>query len=228
MPGPWSRTVSSPSRTVTSISPPAGLHLAALSSRFETARSTVAGTPRTSDGSSVGREGDAGAVAPGPLDRVGGDEVEPDVLGLARRLVAAGELDELGDQRRHLGQLLGDVAQQLLAVAGRQRLVAGEHLDVRAQARQRRPQLVRRVGDELALRARRVLERAEHRVERRRQARELVVAGRVDAAREVARLGHLLGRPGQPLDGCEHRLRDDEAEAAARAMPRPRSGTAAP
>ena len=42
MPGPWSRTVTSPSRTVTSIVPPGGLHLAALSSRLPTARSSCA------------------------------------------------------------------------------------------------------------------------------------------------------------------------------------------
>jgi hypothetical protein len=112
--------------------------LAALSSRFATARSIVAGTPWTTDSwRSVARP-----VAARPLDGVRGDEVEPHLLGLRRLALAARELDQLGDEGRHLVQLLDDVAEQPLALAGRQRPLAREHLDVRPQARERRPQLV--------------------------------------------------------------------------------------
>ena len=68
------------------------------------------------------------------------------------------------------------------------------------------------VGDELPLRARGVLERGEHRVERRGEPRELVAARDLDPAGEVARLGHVLGRAGEPAHGREQRRGDDQAE----------------
>jgi hypothetical protein len=71
---------------------------------------------------------------------------------------------------------------------------------------------VRRVGDELPLGLRRVLERGEHGVERGREARELVTALVDDPAREIAGLGHVLGRTGQSLHRCEHRSRDEQPE----------------
>jgi hypothetical protein len=108
-------------------------------------------------------------------------------------LTGASELDQLGDERRHLGQLLDDVGEQPLALRSREPPPAREHLDVGAQAGQRRAQLVRRVGDELPLLASRILQRAEHRVEAHGQATELVLAARVDPLREVTGLGHLLG-----------------------------------
>ena len=49
MPGPWSRTETSPLRTLTSTVAPAGLHFAALSTRFVTARRIRERTPRTLD-----------------------------------------------------------------------------------------------------------------------------------------------------------------------------------
>ena len=104
------------------------------------------------------------------LDGVGSEQVEPDVLGLLRVLLRAGELDQLRDERRHLAELLDHVAEQPLAVLRRERPLAGEHLDVRAQARQRGTQLVGSVRDELPLGAARLLERREHRVEARREA----------------------------------------------------------
>ena len=97
--------------------------------------------------------------------------VEPHVLALAPRLVAARELDQVGDEHPELGRLLLDVGQQPRALVGRQRVGLRQHLDVRAQARDRRAQLVRGVGDELALGGDRALERVEHRVEVLRPAR---------------------------------------------------------
>ena len=51
MPGPWSRTTTLPSATVTSIGSSGGPQATALSSRLTTARSSRAGDPRTSVGS---------------------------------------------------------------------------------------------------------------------------------------------------------------------------------
>ena len=79
--------------------------------------------------------------------------------------------------------------EQPLALARRQLPVAREHLDVRAQARQRRAQLVRGVRDELPLRgARRLLERREHRVEAAREAARARPARRPRSARRGLRV----------------------------------------
>src|SRR5207248_5103908 len=112
----------------------------------------------------LGREEDTGPISLHALDRAGSHQIEPYILGVELLLLAACKLDQLGDQRRHLTELLDDVAQEPLALTRWQRALAREHLDVRAQARDRRSQLVRRVRDELPLRARRLLERSEHRV----------------------------------------------------------------
>ena len=101
----------------------------------------------------VGRERDRRPVAPGTLDRLGGDEVEADLLRLRRLLLAARKVDQLRDQRRHLGQLLDDVAEKAFAFTCRKRALTRENLDVRPQARQRRAQLVRSICDELTLSA---------------------------------------------------------------------------
>jgi hypothetical protein len=108
--------------------------------------------------------------------------------------------------------LLDDVREQPAALLRRECSVAGEHLDVRADARQRRPQLVGRVRDELALRPRGLLERAEHRVEAPREATELVLPLHVDPLGQVLRLRDALDRGGQPPYRPERGSRDDEAE----------------
>ena len=78
---------------------------------------------------------------------------------------------------------------------------------------------MRRVGDELALRPRGRLERREHRVERGRQAGELVTTALLDALREVARLRHLFGRPGESSHRCEDGARDEQPEGGGDAHP---------
>ena len=188
MPGPRSRTVSSPSCSRTSTTPPGGLHLAALSSRFATARSRRAGTACTSAGSSAVCEPDGRRVPAGALDRGRDQPVEPHVLDRRRLgLLVAGELDEVADERAQLLELRDEVGAQAVAVLGVGRAAARQHLEVGAQRGERRPELVRGVGDELALGALTALERFEHRVERARQARELVLALGLDPAREIAR-----------------------------------------
>ena len=182
-----------------------------------TARSIVEGAPWTTELVEVGLELDPRPVAARALDRVGGDQVEAHVSGrLGHRLGPglAGELDQLADQGGHLVDLLDEVVQQLLARLRRQLVPAREDLDVRLQAGERRAQLVRGVGHELPLRPARVLERAEHRVEARRQPAELVVAGRgrLDPLREIPRLGDRFRRRGQPAHGRQRGARDQQAE----------------
>src|SRR2546427_782990 len=82
---------------------------------------------------------------------------EAPVRGLRGMLLGPRELDQLRDQRRHLSELLDHVAQQPFPLYRRQRALAREDLDVGPQAGERRPQLVRGVGDELALCAARLL-----------------------------------------------------------------------
>ena len=82
MPGPWSRTITCPSRTATSTLPPGGLHLAALSSRFETARAIVFGTPCSSVGSSSVTNSTCGKSRWRARDHFVDEQVEPHVLGL--------------------------------------------------------------------------------------------------------------------------------------------------
>ena len=188
--------MTSPSCTATSTCPPGGLHLAALSSRFATARSIVDGTPWTSDSSRSVSNSTLGPVAPRALDRVGREQVEPHVLGGSTRRVAglARELDQLGDQRGHLVELLDHVASSCSRSSGAssfarartsmfvRRLVSGVRSSCEASATSCRCARLE------------LLERREHRVEARREPAELVVAGRgrLDPLREVARLGDVL------------------------------------
>ena len=84
-----------------------------------TARSSAAGTPTTVDSSSSAADHDLRRAPLRALDRVVDEQVEPDVLGLGLLRSLARELDEVADERRHLLELLDDVAQQLLAPLGR-------------------------------------------------------------------------------------------------------------
>ena len=98
-----------------------------------------------------------------------------------------------------------EVVEQAPALLGVELDVAAQDVDVRLQARQRRAQLVRRIGDETALRLEGLLERAEHRVERRSQSCELVVPALGDALTRLAGLCDSLGRRGQPAHRSERR-----------------------
>ena len=77
---------------------------AALSSRLLTARASRSGVPSTTAGSSAASKRTPGAWRRARVDRLGDQLVEPHVLALGLRLVAARELDQVGDER---AQLLG-------------------------------------------------------------------------------------------------------------------------
>ncbi|MDQ3875345.1 MAG: hypothetical protein M3322_07365 [Actinomycetota bacterium] len=98
--------------------------------------------PQDDGGPDIGDDVDAREAPEDPRDRIVDDDVEVDFFGLERPLVAACELDELVDEVAHLGELLDDVSCHLLAVAPRQSVAPQQELDVRAQARKRRAQLV--------------------------------------------------------------------------------------
>ena len=246
MPGPWSRTVSSPSRSRTSTAPSGGLHLAALSSRLATARSSRAALAgdharleRRSSNATCGR------VAARALDRGGHELVEPQRLG---RL--AGASPSRASSTRSPTSSPSSSSWATRSRRRRSRSAAGssrwraEHLEVGAQRGQRRAQLVRRVGDELALRALRVVERLEHRVERRREPARARRRRSASMRREqVARAGDVLGRLGQlgrpgarrggwrsgrgtPPARCRRARAGRGRGAAARAPCRPRSSAA--
>ena len=164
-------------------------------------------------------------VARRALIAVLGDEIEPDVLERLRLLLAARELGQLADQLGHLAELRDDVGQELLALPGRQPVAHREHLDVRPQARQRRPQLVRGVLHELALPLRGLVERLEHRVEGRGERADLVGALDGDPLAQVARRANALGGLAQVPERPQRRLRDEEARDRRRArFPPPRRG----
>ena len=104
----------------------------------------------------------------GALDRVGHELVEAQQLELGHRLLLACEVDQVGDEHGQLLELGDHVRAQPLVVA-RAEPGAPEHLEVRAQRRQRRAQLVGGVGDQPALRALRLRQRREHGVEGARE-----------------------------------------------------------
>ena len=99
-------------------------------------------------------------------DRVLDELVDVDLGALELRTVAR-QLEQAADQVTHLVRLALQIGEETLPAFGIEALLLLQDLDVRLQARQRRAQLMRRVGDEALLRLERFLERREHRVERR-------------------------------------------------------------
>ena len=134
----------------TSTSPSGGLHFAALSSRFATARSIVAGTPPTIASSSAPeRDVRAGFVASArSLPRRRGRAGLPPAAPAPARRGRARSARRPAPSSRSAGRRRRRAAARVRRAAAP---VARQHLDVRAQAGERRSQLVRGVLDELAL-----------------------------------------------------------------------------
>ena len=111
------------------------------------------GSPLTTVGCRFAPEHDLVAPAPlGPLDQLTRDLVEAHVVDDVARLRPARQLDDVADQRRQLVELGDDVGAQARALLLGQAVGVLQHLDVGAQARDRRAQLVACVGDQVALR----------------------------------------------------------------------------
>ena len=184
----------------------------ALSSRFETARAIRSGSPLTTVGSSE-RWNVRSGKRRSKRSTSGVDErVELDVVEALGRPRSAGELDDVADEAGQLVELADDVGAKRGQVGGRSRSRVLEHLDVRAEARDRGAQLVARVGDQVALRRGRSLERVERAVEAACEARELVTPGLLEPVGEVGIAGQGLGPAREPAHGPECRARDDRAE----------------
>ena len=171
------------------------------------------GSPLTTVGCRRRAEGDLVAPAAlGALDELAHDLVDADVVDDVARLRAARELDHVADERRQLVELRDDVGAQARALLLGQAVGVLQHLDVGAQARDRRAQLVARVGHEVALRLGRSLERVERRVEAAAEARELVLALDLEPLREVGVRGQRLGLAREARDGRQRRARHHAAE----------------
>ena len=87
---------------------------------------------------------------------VGCEQVQAEHLRLLLLVLrVTREVDQVADQAGELLELLDDVGEQRLALVVGDQVGVGEDLDVGADARDRRAQFVRCIGDELALRAQR-------------------------------------------------------------------------
>ena len=177
-----------------------------------TARSIRARSPRTAGRPQRALERDVAGAAARALDAGLHDRGEVEHLEVALRRPLAGELDEIADEAGQLAQLREHVLAQLAALFRRQLARAREQLDVGLHGGQRGAQLVRGVGDQLALGAARLGQRLEHRVEAARQRGQLVVADRLDAARQVVRGRHVARAAHQPAHRAHRAAADEAAE----------------
>ena len=162
-----------PSRATTLTGRPAGRGVRAFSTRLPIARASASASPRTVTGAGA----PTSTRAPRARQREHVEPTRSSEPGAGR--VLAGEREQVVEQvREPLGVVL-EIGQHL-GVRAVLRDVGG----VAAQRGQRRPQLVRRVGDEAALGLARALERREHRVQRLGERADLVLgAGRREALR---------------------------------------------
>ena len=199
------------------MTPSGGLHAAALSSRLARARSSRAGLPVDEGRPRVELEARrrARAGAPGRPPARPARRGRPPRTPRRPRTPWASETTSL-TRSRQLRQLRGDVADEL-APLGRGQAVARalQHLEVGARAGQRRAQLVRGVGDEAPLRRARLLDRGQHGVEALGEAAQLVLAGDLDAPRQVVRRRDVLGGLRELAHRREHRARPSRPSAAA-------------
>src|SRR5581483_1370450 len=143
---------------------------------------------------------------------VADERIELDLFTVGVGPRAASEFD---DVRHHLGQLVEfgeDGLLKGLPFPRRQAPRFEEDLDVAAQRGDRSAQLVRGIGDEIALRFDRLFERVERLVEAGRQPLELCRAGLVQMAGAFEFAGHLLGPAQEALDRSERGTRNRQAE----------------
>ena len=124
-------------------------------------------------------------------------------------LVVAGKVEQVGDQLVELAGLLSCRPHQRGRLRVGQAGTVLEQVQVRRQAGQRGAQLVRCVGDELALRGDRFVQRGQHGVEGRSAPAHLIVGpiivapGGAETGGEVTGLGDALGGRGEFGDGSE-------------------------
>ena len=217
-PGPSSATVSvnrsSPPAASMRIVPPAGDTSIAFATRLSSTCSSRPGD-RADRGRSVEPDREGHLVLVGERDpRVDppGDD-GPDVDGGRdpAGTLGARHLEQTVDQAgqpRDLGQGAGDVG--LGVTPGRD--LGLEVLEPEPQRRERRPQLVRRVGDEVLLRADEPLDLRGGVVEARRELGDLRRARRCFAARREVALTETRGGVDEPIDRDRHLTGEAEAD----------------
>ena len=155
---------------------------------------------------------DVREVASGANQRFVHNPVQANVLGRADWQITPGQLDDVADQCAELLGLLEHVGEQAPAILpGELISLLEQHLDVRAQAGDRRAQLVRGVGHKLALGADRLIERVardlkplDHRVEAPGQKSHLIVGVDSDPAAQILCLLDMLGGRGDLGQRGEH------------------------
>jgi hypothetical protein len=96
-------------------------------------------------------EAHAARTAGSAIDRGLHNLVESELARRDVRLLAARELDELFNERRHRLQLVPRVVHEAGAILRSEQARIREQLDVRPQRRERRTQFMRRIRDELSL-----------------------------------------------------------------------------
>ena len=100
-----------------------------------------------------------------PPHRLVGEQVQAHGLAVRRGLAVAGEVEQVGDQLAELAGLLTRRPHQSRGLRVGEAVAVVEQVEVRGEAGERCAQLVGRVGDELALRGDRFVQRGQHRVE---------------------------------------------------------------
>jgi len=166
---------------------------------------------RQSDMGDLTAESDPGAFpafscpAGGPRCDSFRDQIQPHVFDVERGLPVTRELDQVVDQH---AQLTG-LSQRGRGQRRNARVVRPfrEQFEVGDQAGERGAQLVRGVGDQPALRARRFVQRGRHRGECLPEPADLVLAWRLDRRAEVAGGPDPLDGFGQPADRAQHPAR---------------------
>ena len=141
--------------------------------------------------------------------------VECEVVEHGRRLRAvARELDDVRDECRELLELVAGRRERHVTICRREIGVQREQIDVRADGGDGRAELVGGIGDQRSLRLLASLECGEHRVEPAREPADLVRAVATHPAREITRLGDLLGGVREPHQRADRRAAHEEPEQA--------------
>ena len=120
-----------------------------------------------------------------------------------RGLVIAGEVEQVGDQLVELAGLFACRSDEDGGLRVGQPVAVLKQVEVCGETGQRCTQFVRGVRDQLTLRRYGVVQRGQHRVERRAEAAHLVGSGGAEASGEVSRLGDVFGRRGELADRAQ-------------------------
>ncbi len=158
-------------------------------------------------------EVEIGSVALDSFGREANDLIELHLVEVLLRLATPRELDDIINEKGQIVDLLDEIALELGSIALAQPAVlAQQGLEVGLECRQGRAQLVRGVGDKLALGICRALERIEQAVVGLSQAPDLIRALDSETAREIVAFGERLRFIGETADWLQRGSRNRPAE----------------